>query len=402
MNFSFYIAKRYLFSKKKQNVINLISFVSVCGVTIGTMALVCVLSVFNGFQGVLEGLFSNFDPPYRITSLQGKSFELDSVRSALEHPDVEVYCEVIEDNALVQYGDKQLPITIKGVPSHYTKINHLDSILVDGNFYLNDPNVNTTIIGVGLARSLGASVHFVEPMWLYVPKRHAKVNLMQPDKAFHREFLYLSGIFMVQQDRYDNTLMLVSVDLARKLFDYPSQVTSVELKLREGVDAGRVKEDLQQLLGDQYVIMDRYEQQAEFYSMLQIEKWVTYLILSFILLIAVFNIIGSLSMLIIEKKQDVLVLKHLGASDATIKRIFMLEGWMISIVGAIAGVLIGLLFCFLQQEYGLISLGNGSGFVTNSYPVEVVASDIVIIFLTVVSMGFLAAIYPTNYFYKKQ
>ncbi len=402
MNFSFYIAKRYLFSKKKQNVINLISFVSVCGVTIGTMALVCVLSVFNGFQGVIEGLFSNFDPPYRITSLQGKSFELDSIRPVLEHSSVDIYCEVIEDNALVQYADKQLPITIKGVPSHYTKINHIDSILIDGSFYLDDPNVSTAVIGVGLARSLGASVHFVEPMWLYVPKRHAKVNLMQPDKAFHRSFLYLSGIFMVQQERYDNSLMLIPIDLARDLYDYPTQVTSVELKFKDGVNEGAVQKELQTLLGDKYQIQNRYEQQAEFYNMLQIEKWVTYLILSFILLIAVFNIIGSLSMLIIEKKQDVQILKHLGVSDSIIKRIFLFEGWMISIIGAIVGVVLGLLLCYLQQEYGLISLGNNASFVTDSYPVKVEALDVIIIYFTVVFMGLLAAIYPTNYFYKKQ
>lgn len=402
MNFPFYIAKRYLFSKKKQNVINLISFVSVCGVTIGTMALVCVLSVFNGFQGVIEGLFSNFDPPYRITSLQGKSFELDSIRPVLEHSSVDIYCEVIEDNALVQYADKQLPITIKGVPSHYTKINHIDSILIDGSFYLDDPNVSTAVIGVGLARSLGASVHFVEPMWLYVPKRHAKVNLMQPDKAFHRSFLYLSGIFMVQQERYDNSLMLIPIDLARDLYDYPTQVTSVELKFKDGVNEGAVQKELQTLLGDKYQIQNRYEQQAEFYNMLQIEKWVTYLILSFILLIAVFNIIGSLSMLIIEKKQDVQILKHLGASDSIIKRIFLFEGWMISIIGAIVGVVLGLLLCYLQQEYGLISLGNNASFVTDSYPVKVEALDVIIIYFTVVFMGLLAAIYPTNYFYKKQ
>lgn len=402
MQFSFYIAKRYLFSKKKQNVINLVSFISVCGVAVGTMALVCILSVFNGFQGVIEGLFSNFDPPYRITSLTNNYFESDSIRHVLEHPAIESYCEVIEDNALLQYADKQLPVTVKGVPTNYTDINRIQSILIDGDFYLNDPNVNTAIAGVGLVRQLGASVHFVEPMWLYVPKRHAKVNLMQPDKAFYRDFLYLSGVFMVQQERYDNHLMLVSIELARKLYDRPAQVTAVELKLKDGVRSDKVEDELQALLGSGYVINNQYEQQAEFYNMLQIEKWVTYLILSFILLIAVFNIIGSLSMLIIEKKQDVEILKHLGASDRVIKGIFLLEGWMISIVGAIVGMVVGLVLCFLQQEYGFISLGSGNGFVTNSYPVEVVVWDVVIILLTVISMGFLAAIYPTNYFYKKQ
>lgn len=402
MNFSFYIAKRYLFSKKKQNVINLVSLISVCGVAVGTMALVCILSVFNGFQGVIEGLFSNFDPPYRITSLTGKYFEPDSISKALSHPSIDTYCEVIEDNALIQYADKQLPVTIKGVPANYTAINNIESILIDGNFYLDDPNVNTAVAGVGLVRQLGASVHFVEPIWLYVPKRHVKVNLMQPDKSFNRDFMYLSGIFMVQQERYDNHLMLLSLELARKIYELPVQVTAVELNLKDGVDQDKAEKEIQDLLGSQYEIQNRYEQQAEFYNMLQIEKWVTYLILSFILLIAVFNIIGSLSMLIIEKKHDVQILKHLGASDKTIKTIFLLEGWMIAVVGAIIGLVVGLACCFLQQEYGIISLGSGNGFVTNSYPVEVVVSDVIIIFLTVISMGFLAAIYPTNYFYKQR
>ncbi|MBQ1177050.1 MAG: ABC transporter permease [Paludibacteraceae bacterium] len=402
MNFSFYIAKRYLFSKKRQNVINLVSFISVCGVAVGTMALVCVLSVFNGFQGVIEGLFSNFDPPMQIISSKGKCFEPDSVKQVLEHEYVDTYCAVIEDNALIQYADKQLPIKIKGVPNNYTSINNIDSILIDGSFYLNDPNVNTAVAGIGLVRALGASVHFVEPLWLYVPKRSAKVNLMKPDKAFHREFLYLSGVFMVQQEKYDNNLMLVSLALARKLFEYPTQVTSIELKLKDGIDYLEAKHVLNKLAGDDFILKDRYEQQAEFYSMLQIEKWVTYLILSFILLIAVFNIIGSLSMLIIDKKQDVLILQHLGASKATIKRIFLLEGWMISVVGAIIGVILGLLLCWLQYQFGLISLGGGEGFVIQDYPVSVQFLDVVVIFLTVVVMGLLAAIYPTNYFYKKQ
>lgn len=402
MNFSFYIAKRYLFSRKKQNVINLVSFVSVCGVAVGTMALVCVLSVFNGFQGVIEGLFSNFDPPYKLSAAQGKSFEADSVRSVLSHPYVDVFCEVIEDNALVQYGDKQLPVVIKGVDDNYQSLNRIDSILKDGSFYLDDPNINTTIAGIGLVNSLGASVHFVEPIWVYVPKRHAKVNLLQPDKSFHREYLYLSGVFMVQQERYDNNLMLVSLDFARNIFEYPTQVTSIEFAFKDDVDQDFAKKELQTLLGDDYVIKDRYEQQEEFYNMLQIEKWVTYLILSFIVLIAVFNIIGSLSMLIIDKKNDVIILQHLGATDIVIKRIFLFEGWLISIVGAIIGVGIGLLLCFLQQEFGLISLGGGDGFVIQDYPVQVIAWDVLIIFITVVIMGLLAAIYPTHYFYSKK
>ncbi len=402
MDFSFYIAKRYFFSKKKHHIINWVSIISVCGVAVGTMALVCVLSVFNGFQGIIEGLFSNFDPPLQITATHGKTFEPDSVRQVLSLDEVEAYCEVIQDNALVRYGDKQQPIQIKGVPAHYRQINHIDSILIDGKFVLDDKYVPTAVAGIGLVRTLGASVHFVEPMWLYVPKRQSRVNMMQPDKAFYREFIYLSGVFMVQQEKYDHALMLVPLDLARKLYEYPSAVTAIELKLKDGCDEASVQATMQQMLGDAYQVKNRYEQQAEFYSMLQVEKWVTYLILSFILVIAVFNVIGSLSMLMIDKRQDVQVLQSLGATDAAIRRIFLLEGWMISVVGAIVGVLLGLVLCLLQQHFGLISLGSGEGFIIADYPVQVQAMDVVLIVCTVVLFGFLAAFYPSKYFYHKE
>jgi lipoprotein-releasing system permease protein/zinc transport system substrate-binding protein len=400
MRFSFFIAKRYFFSKKKHHAINWVSIISVCGVMVGTIALVCILSVFNGFKGVIEELFSNFDPPLEITAVEGKTFEPGDIKTVLTDPSIDTYCEIIQDNALVRYADKQQPVKIKGVPLHYTRINHLDSILIDGSFSIDDKYVHTAVAGIGLVRTLGASVHFVEPMWLYVPKRQAKVNVMQPDKAFHREFLYLSGIFMVQQEKYDQHLMLVSLDLARKLYDYPTCVTSIELKLKDNFDEKKTQSRLQQQLGNGYRIKNRYEQQEEFYKMLQIEKWVTYLILSFILLIAVFNIIGSLSMLMIDKKQDVMILQYLGATPSMIRGIFLMEGWLIAIVGAILGVLLGLLLCFLQMEFGLISLG-GDGFVISEYPVQVVFSDVLLVFTTVVLMGFLAAFYPSKYYNDK-
>jgi lipoprotein releasing system LolC/E family transmembrane protein len=402
MYFPLYIAKRYLFSRKKNHIINWVSFISVCGVAIGTMALVCVLSVFNGFQGVIEDMFSAFDAPLRITSVQGKTFEPDSIRQVLQHPDVDVYCEIIEENALLRYADKQLPVVVKGVPAHYSSLNHLDSILLDGSFEVDQRYLHTAVAGIGLARTLGASVHFVEPIWLYVPKRQAKVNLMKPDNAFNRDFVYLQGIFMVQQEKYDYQLILVPLSMARQLYQYDTEVSAIELKLKDNVAVDKVQDEMQTLLGESYVVKNRYQQQAEFYNMLQIEKWVTYLILSFILLIAVFNIIGSLSMLIIDKSNDVQLLQHLGATHQTIQRIFLLEGWLIAIIGAFAGVLLGLLLCWLQATFGLISLGSGEGFVISSYPVQVVWSDVLIIAATVMVMGFLAAIYPSKYFYSKQ
>lgn len=402
MRFALYIAKRYFFSKKKHHAINWVSIISVCGVAVSTIALICILSVFNGFQSVIEGLFSNFDPPLEITAVRGKTFEPDSIKEVLQDAAIETFCEVIQDNALVCYGDKQQPVRVKGVPTNYNTINQLDSILLDGRFSLDDKYVNTAVLGVGLARTLGAGVHFVEPFWLYVPRRNTSVNMLQPEKSFYREFGYVSGIFMVQQEKYDQQLMLVSLDLARKLYDYPTCVTAIELKLKPGSDEKKVQARMQQLLGDDYRIKNRYEQQEDFFHMLQVEKWVTYLILSFILLIAVFNIIGSLSMLMIDKKKDVQVLQNLGATSSMIRTIFLLEGWMIAVVGALVGVVIGLFLCFLQMEFGLISLGGGDGFVIADYPVKIVLSDILLVLGTVILLGFLAAFYPAKHYNDKE
>lgn len=399
MYFPLYIAKRYLFSTKKNHIINWVSFISVCGVAVGTMALVCVLSVFNGFQHVIEGMFSSFDPPLQITATHGKSFEPDSIMPILSDSRIEAYCEVIQENAMLCYADKQVPVLVKGVPKHYSAINDIDSILIDGSFSLDDKYVHTAVAGIGLVRTMGMSVHFIEPMWFYVPKREGKVNILQPDKSFYREFAYLSGIFMVQQEKYDHNLVFVSLDLARKMYEYPTEVTAIELCLKQGVDQNKVQAQWQEMLGDKYQVKNRYEQQSEFYNMLQVEKWVTYLILSFILLIAVFNIIASLSMLIIDKQPDVKILLNMGATHAMVRKVFLFEGWLIAIVGAVLGVLLGLLLCYLQSTFGLITLGSGQGFVIEAYPVRVVWNDVFIIFSTVVIMGFLAAVYPSKYFY---
>lgn len=399
MFFPLYIAKRYLFSTQKNHIINWVSFISVCGVAVGTMALVCVLSVFNGFQHVIEGMFSSFDPPLQITATHGKSFEPDSIAHVLYDSRIEAYCEVIQENAMLCYADKQVPVLVKGVSKNYSQVNAIDSILIDGSFSLDDKYVHTAVAGIGLARTMGMSVHFVEPMWFYVPKREGKVNMLQPEKSFYREFAYLSGIFMVQQEKYDHNMVFVSLNLARKMYEYPTAVTAVELRLKPGVDEAMVQEQWQELLGDDYKIQNRYQQQAEFYNMLQIEKWVTYFILSFILLIAVFNIIGSLSMLIIDKQDDVKILLDMGATPRVVRQIFLFEGWLIAIVGAVMGVLLGLLLCYLQSSFGLITLGSGQGFVIQAYPVRVVWSDVLIIFSTVVIMGFFAAVYPSKYFY---
>ena len=397
MNLALYIAKRYLFSKKRHNAINIVSLISMCGVVVGSIALVCVLSVFNGFQSVIEDLFSNFDPQIKIVATSGKVFEPDSIAHALNHEDIEHTCYVIEDNALLKFGEKQLPVTIKGVPEDYTKVTGIDSILVEGEFSTKEGSFNMAVGGVVLANTLGSGLRFVQPIWLYAPKRVGNINPMMVDKAFNREHAFLTGIYMVQQEKYDNNFLIVPLELTRKLYDYTTEVTAVELKLTPDADEKAVKSYISKALGSNYKVLDRYQQQEEFFNMLQIEKWVTYLILSFILLIAIFNIVGSLSMLIIEKKEDVKILSGLGAEESLIKNIFLFEGWLISVIGAFVGIIIGVALCYIQMEFGIIKLASTAGtYLVDAYPVSLVFSDVALIFLTVISMGFLASYIATR------
>ena len=397
MNLALYIAKRYLFSKKRHNAINIVSLISMCGVVVGSIALVCVLSVFNGFQSVIEDLFSNFDPQLKIVATSGKVFEPDSIAHALNHEDIEHTCYVIEDNALLKFGEKQLPVTIKGVPEDYTKVTGIDSILVEGEFSTKEGSFNMAVGGVVLANTLGSGLRFVHPIWLYAPKRVGNINPMMVDKAFNREHAFLTGIYMVQQEKYDNNFLIVPLELTRKLYDYTTEVTAVELKLTPDADEKAVKSYISKALGSNYKVLDRYQQQEEFFNMLQIEKWVTYLILSFILLIAIFNIVGSLSMLIIEKKEDVKILSGLGAEESLIKNIFLFEGWLISVIGAFVGIIIGVALCYIQMEFGIIKLASTAGtYLVDAYPVSLVFSDVALIFLTVISMGFAASYIATR------
>lgn len=395
MNVPAHIALRYLFSKKSHSAINIVSLISVCGVAVGTMALVCVLSVFNGFQGVIKGLFSNFDPQVRIESAVSKSFDPDSVSTVLAYPDVELYSYVLEENALLKFKDKQLPVTVKGVDDNYDSLTNISSIMVKGEFELKEGNFRKAVTGGGLAGSIGSGVFLVDPMFLYAPKREGKISMARPDKSFVEEIVWPAGSFLVKQEKYDNSLVIVALDVARSLFQYETEVTSVDVKLKNGVDERKFIEKAQAALGPDYQVLDRYHQQEDFYRMMEVEKWITYLILSFILMIAVFNIIGSLSMLIIEKKEDIKVLENIGLDKRGIFRIFMVEGSMVSLLGVVSGIILGVILCWLQAEFGFISMGSGT-YIVNAYPVDVHITDILIIFVTVILLGVAASAYPAK------
>ena len=404
MNFPFYIARRYLVSKKSHNAINIISGISVCGVALASLALICTLSVFNGFQEVVASFFTAFDPELKITASQGKVFSGKEplVSSLRDWPEIEVYSESVEDNVMVEYKGRQAMAVIKGVEDNFDKLSPIDSILFGrGELILHDEVVSYGIPGIQLISILGTGVKFARPLDIYAPKRGAKVNMANPSTSFIKRKLFSTGlVFSVNQEKYDASYIITSIDFARDLFQYTDEVSSVSLKLRQGADAYKVQRRIRKTLGDGYKVENRYEQQADTYNVMKIEKLISYIFLTFILMIACFNVIGSLSMLIIDKKDDVVTLRNLGASDKQIVRIFLFEGRMISFVGAFAGIVLGLLLCYLQQRFGLIALGSGA-FVVDSYPVSVHLTDVVLVFVTVLVVGFLSVWYPVRYLSKR-
>ena len=402
MNLPFYIARRYLFSKKKHNAINIISGISVCGVALATLALVCTLSVFNGFQDMVAGFFTAFDPELKITIREGKVFEpqgaaFQEVRSL---PEIGVWTETLEENAMVQYKDRQAMAIIKGVEDNFEELTSIDSLLYGaGEFILHDSIVDYGVLGVELISELGTGLQFVDPLQVYAPKRNVRVNMANPSASFNRDYLFSPGVvFVVNQQKYDARYILTSLSFARNLFNYDTEVSAVELKLKPGADVTAVQRKIARILGDEFVVLDRYEQQADVFRIMEIEKFISYLFLTFILAIACFNVIGSLSMLILDKREDVETLRNLGADDRLIARIFLFEGRFISLFGALSGIVLGLLLCYIQQRFGIISLGGGNGsFIVDAYPVSVHVTGVVLIFITVITVGFLSVWYPVHY-----
>lgn len=404
MRLPFYIARRYLFSKKSHNAINVISGVSVCGVALATLALVCTLSVFNGFQDLVKTMFTAFDPELKITSVTGKVFDAEDerIKAIQAMPEVEIFSKSLADNALVQYKGRQAMVVIKGVEENFNQLTAIDSILYGrGELVLHDEVVDYAIPGIELISVLGTGIRFLDPLEVYAPKRGVKVNVANPASSFQMDYLYSSGLtFAVNQQKYDASYVLTSLDFARNLFQYDTEVSSVELKLHPDANVDRVKDKISKVLDKNFLVQDRYEQQMDTYRIMEVEKLISYLFLSFILLIACFNVIGSLSMLIIDKRDDVTTLRNLGADNKLIFCIFLLEGCLISFIGALVGVVLGLVLCLVQQEFGIISLGSGDtagAFVVDAYPVSVHFCDVVLVLATVLVIGFLSVLYPVRY-----
>ena len=392
------IAWRYLFSKKGHNAINIVSGVSAAAVAVVTAAMVCVMSVMNGFGTMVEQLFSQFDPDIRIEAVSGKSFRLskETEDALTQLPSVAMLSRSIEETALVYYDDKQMPVQLRGVDTAFAQLTHIDNIITDGKYMVFDGAFERAVLGQGLAWQLGINAHFVQAMHVYAPKRTGRVNMLRPDESFNHETCFIAGTFAVQQTQYDDALMIVSIELARRLLDFgDDEVSALLVQTKDGVSVRQAKRELQHVLGSRYRILDRYEQQADFFRILRIEKLLTGLLLAFILLIATFNIIGALSMLIIDKQRDIKILSDLGADDKMIRRIFLYEGWLISALGAAAGLVIGLVICLIQEHFGILKLGSGTEYVVSAYPVAVQGADILIIAAVVLALGAVAAYIPT-------
>lgn len=389
------IALRYLKSKKTHNAVNIISIISVLGVVVTTAALVCVLSVFNGFRGIIESRLSKLDPEIAVQPALGKVIaDADSVVTvARQVPGVVQAVPVIEDNALAVFIDYQMVVRLKGVPEGYNRITGIDSIIVDGEFKLSDPVSNYAVLGAGPAVQLKARPGFLSMLHLYAPQRVGRINLNDPMNAFTADSVFVSGVFQAQQKAIDADMIYVPIDVARGLFDYDTQATQVELKLSPEASVSQVRDELQQQLGPNFAVKDRIMQQAESFRLVNMEKWITFLLLGFIMVIATFNVISTLSLLIIEKDASISTLRSMGAPNQMITRIFITEGWLIALLGAVSGVVAGLLLCLGQQHFGWLKLGgDASQLIVTAYPVQVVWTDVLVVFLLVAAVGLVTSL----------
>lgn len=405
MNFPYYIARRYLFARKSHHAINIVSIVSVLGVAVATMAMVCVLSIFNGFHGLVASLFTAFDPELKIVPVKGKTFTIDESidRKLKQLTCVEVFSATLEQRALARYDNRQAMITLKGVDDNYARTTAINHILYGpGRFMLHADVMEFGIPGLRLAATLGMDASFIDPLLIYTPAGGARVDLFAPEENFNLDELNSPGVvFSVGQKKYDQEYVLCSLGFAQRMFEKAEQVGAIEIKLRYGTSLSDAKQQIQKIVGKDFRVVDRYEQQEDVFRIMKVEKYIAYIFLTFILFIACFNIVGSLSMLIIEKKRDIATLRNLGATERQIRSIFLLEGRLISLSGAVLGIIAGLSLCIAQQHYGFLKLGDKTGaFIVEAYPVIINPVDLIIIFATVVLVSFLISWYPVHYISK--
>lgn len=400
MDFSFHIAKTYLFSKKSHNIINVISFISTLGILIGTASLVIILSVFNGFEDLVKSLMNTFNPDILILPAKGKVFKSGTINhdsiNALDG--VAVWSEFIEDNALARYRDEQYIVKLKGLTQQYLARSPIDTMVIAGHASVRYNDANYAVIGYLVAYKLGISLNdAMTPLYLYAPDR-TKTGFSGLDLsgAFITEKIWPSGVFSVQQD-YDSQYIIVSLSFARQLFKYPNDVSGIEIRLNEGTDVTTVIKKVRNLAGPDFIVKNRYQQEEALYRIMKSEKWAIFFILTFILIVATFNIAGSMTMLILDKRRDISVLFSLGASQKLIRGIFRIQGFFIILIGTLGGLLAGGLLCYLQERFGLIRLSDDiNAFIVAYYPVKMAVGDFVLVFFTVLAVGLISSWLPTN------
>lgn len=403
MNTALYIARRYFFSRNFRNAVNIISGISITGVTVGTMALIVVLSVFNGFETLILSLVNSFNPDLKVTVKEGKVFHMDELpMDEIEKiPGIVHYSKVLEDNALFRYENQQHVGIIKGVDSAFQLMTPLDTMLMEGSFVLQKGERNYAIVGQGVAYYLGINITDpTTPVSVYTPRRDAKPGGINPMSAFIQKNVYPSGVFGIQAE-IDENYMIVPLQVAQNLYQYSDEVSALEIDISENAKPKEIAEQLETTLGDNYEIKTRLQQQATLYKILGSEKWVTFLILSFILIIATFNVIGSLSLIILDKKKDIAILYSMGANSKFIKRIFLYEGMLVTFIGAMSGLLLGGLIVFLQEQFGIVGFGSSNSFIINAYPVDAQWPDFLIVLGVVMLIGWLTSLFPVRQISRK-
>jgi lipoprotein-releasing system permease protein len=394
-----FIARRYLVAKKSRQIINVISAISAIGIALGTMALVVILSVYNGFDNLVKGMYNAFEPDLIVKSEEGKTMPgIQDFGDMLRDPRIEAFCPVIEETVFLQYRNQQAVAMMKGVDSVFMRRSPLQDYLTHGRFSVRYGELEEAVVGRGLAGNLGLNVAFIDPLWIYYPKKDAAFSPLNPMASLTQEKLFPAGIFAVEQ-HYDSNHLLVSLETARKLLDYGDRLSHIEIRVKEQRSVNSLSKELKKKLGDRYAVLTRYQQNETLYKMMTTEKIIIFVLLGFILLIISCNVLSSLSMLILEKKEDIAVLGSMGARPRLIRQIFITEGWLISILGWAAGMIIGLALCFIQSHFGLIALPGS--FMVTAYPVDVQWSDMVLISVVVLGIGFLAAYAPVRSVFSK-
>ncbi len=399
-----FIAKRYLFAKKSHNVINIISAISAIGMAIGTAALIIILSVYNGFDSLVRSMMSSVEPDLMITPSSGKVFvpEGEVYDWIYDQPTVKNMCGVLQEQVFISYDGQQGIAKAKGVDSIYEEETPLREHMYDGEFSLHRGDIPLASVGTGLAHSMGINPRFLSPIEIYFPSRTRRISMTNPLSSIEAIKVWPSSIFSISND-IDAELMILPIGQMRELLEYDDEVSAVEIRLTEeadGEELKRLQKEIGERLGPDFKVKDRFQQNESLYKMMKYEKAAIFMILIFVIIIIAFNIFGSLSMLIIEKRGDIETLRSLGAQDSLIRRIFVLEGWMISLTGLAAGLVLGTGFALLQQQFGFIKMPGH--FIVQAYPVILSWTDIIITIVGVATIGYLIALLPVASFYRKE